>query len=154
MFREYYCCCCCCSGNYAMNENAFTVRHFYFTPLLCASDVRSNILSKISFTLAIMKLFFQADRWLGTSIHILRVNPASTRRPRDVTWMSPKRPNIRHLQGTFKGHLGDKQKNWRGTLVIHVFQIQLRNILNLLWEVTQDFIVNCSSEKFSEQCSD
>ena len=48
-------------------------------------DVRSNILSKISFTLAIMKLFFQADRWLGTSIHILRVNPASTRRPRDVT---------------------------------------------------------------------
>lgn len=85
MFREYYCCCCCCSGNYAMNENAYTVRHFYFTPLLCTSNVRSNILSKIFITLAIMKLFSQADRSLGTSMHILRVNAAGTRRPRDVT---------------------------------------------------------------------
>ena len=42
----------------------------------------------------------------------------------------------------------------RGTSVIHVFKIQLRNILNLLWQFTQDFIVNCSREKASEQYSD
>ena len=35
-----------------------------------------------------------------------------------------------------------------GTSVINVFQIQLRNIFNLLRHVTQNFIVNCSSEKF------
>ena len=39
----------------------------------------------------------------------------------------------------------------RGTSVIYVFKIQLRNILNLLWQVTQDFIVNCGSKTFSEQ---
>ena len=38
-----------------------------------------------------------------------------------------------------------------GTSVIYVFKIQLRNILNLLWQVTQDFIVNCGSKTFSEQ---
>ena len=36
-----------------------------------------------------------------------------------------------------------------GTSVIYVFYIQLRNILNF----TQEFIVNCGSEKFSEQQS-
>ena len=41
--------------------------------------------------------------------------------------------------------------NVRGTSVIYVFKIQLRNILNLLWQVTQDFIVNCDSKTFSEQ---
>ena len=35
-----------------------------------------------------------------------------------------------------------------GTSIIHVFKIQLRNIFNLLEQVTLDFIVNCSSEKF------
>ena len=34
----------------------------------------------------------------------------------------------------------------RGTSVIHVFKIQLKNIWNLLWQVTQGFIGNCSSE--------
>ena len=33
------------------------------------------------------------------------------------------------------------------------FLIQLRNMLNLLLQITQDFIVNCSSEKFSEKYS-
>ena len=42
----------------------------------------------------------------------------------------------------------------RGTSVIHFFKIQLKNILNLLWQFTQDFIVNCSREKASEQYSD
>ena len=37
--------------------------------------------------------------------------------------------------------------------VKHVFKIKLTNTLNLLWQVTQDFIVNGSSEKFSEQYS-
>ena len=41
----------------------------------------------------------------------------------------------------------------RGTQNIQVFKIQLRNILNLPWQVTQDFIVNCGSEIFSEQYS-
>ena len=40
------------------------------------------------------------------------------------------------------------------TSVIHVFWIHIRNILNLFLQVTQDFIVNCSSEKLSEQYSD
>ena len=39
----------------------------------------------------------------------------------------------------------------RGTSVIYVFKIQLRNILNLLWQFIQDFIVNCGSKTFSEQ---
>ena len=34
-----------------------------------------------------------------------------------------------------------------GTSIIHVFKIELRNIFNLLSQVTRDFIVNCSSEK-------
>ena len=40
-----------------------------------------------------------------------------------------------------------------GTSVIYVFKNQLRNILNLLWQVTQDFVVNCGTETFSEQYS-
>ena len=47
-----------------------------------------------------------------------------------------------------------RSRDVRGTSVVHVFLIQLRNILNLLWQVTQDLIMNCSSEKFSEQYSD
>ena len=45
------------------------------------------------------------------------------------------------------GHSGDV--HW--TSVIYVFKIQLRNILNLLSQVTQDFIVNRGSKTFSEQ---
>ena len=41
-----------------------------------------------------------------------------------------------------------------GTSVIHIFKIQLRIILNLLWQVAQDFLVNCRGKKFSEQYSD
>ena len=33
------------------------------------------------------------------------------------------------------------------------FKIQLRNILSLPWQVSQDFIVKCGSETFSEQYS-
>ena len=53
-----------------------------------------------------------------------------------------------------------KKKFWkvlnrdvRGTSVRHVFWIQLKNTLNLLWQVTQDFIVNGSNENFGEQYS-
>ena len=42
----------------------------------------------------------------------------------------------------------------RETSVINVFKIQLKRIWNLLWQVTQGFIGNCSSEKFSEQYSE
>ena len=37
--------------------------------------------------------------------------PASTRRPGDVPWRFPKGPNVRDLQGTFRGLLGNQQKN-------------------------------------------
>ena len=46
-----------------------------------------------------------------------------------------------------------RSKDVRGTSVKHVFQIKLTNTFNLPWQVTQDFIVNGSSEKFSEQYS-
>ena len=67
--------------------------------------------------------------------------------------------------GTSKGHLRDlvvrrpgdqimgRFDDVRGTLVIYFFEIQLRNILNLLWQVTQGFIVTCGSQKFSEKYS-
>ena len=38
--------------------------------------------------------------------------PAGTRRPGDVPWRPPKGANVRDLQGTFRGLLGDQQKNW------------------------------------------
>ena len=40
-----------------------------------------------------------------------RTNPAGTRRPGDVSRRSPKGPNVQDLQGTFRGLLGDQQKN-------------------------------------------
>ena len=46
-----------------------------------------------------------------------------------------------------------RSRDIRWTSVIYVFKIQLRNILNLLWQVTQDFIVNFGSETLSEQYS-
>ena len=53
--------------------------------------------------------------------------------------------------------LGDQMMGRSGDVsgmsVIHVFKIQLRNILNLLWQVTQDFMVNCGSKIFNEQYS-
>ena len=38
--------------------------------------------------------------------------PAGTRRPGDVPWRSPKGSDVRDLQGTFKGLIGDQQKIW------------------------------------------
>ena len=59
------------------------------------------------------------------------------------------------LQDPVMGRLGDEMigrfEDVHGTSVIHAFKIQLGN---LLWQVTQDFIVNCSCKKFSEQYSD
>ena len=46
-----------------------------------------------------------------------------------------------------------RSKDVRGTSVKYVFEIKITNTLNLLWQVTQDFIVNGSSEKFNEQDS-
>ena len=37
--------------------------------------------------------------------------PAGTRCPWDVPWRSPKGPNVRDLQGTLRGLLGDQEKN-------------------------------------------
>ena len=42
-----------------------------------------------------------------------RKHPAGTRRPGDVPWGSPKGPNLRELQKTFRGLSGDQYKNWR-----------------------------------------
>ena len=47
------------------------------------------------------------------------------------------------------GHSGDV----RETSFVYFFKIQLANILNLLWQVTQDFTVICDGEKFIEQHS-
>ena len=59
------------------------------------------------------------------------------------------------IHGTPMGRPGDQMMgrsgDVRGMSVIYIFKIQLKNILNLLWQVTQDFIVNCGSEEFSEQ---
>ena len=41
-----------------------------------------------------------------------KLHPAGTRRPGDVPCRSPKGPNIRDLQGTYRGLLGDQQKKW------------------------------------------
>ena len=69
------------------------------------------------------------------------------------------------LNGDVHGHLRDpvvgspwdqmmgRSKDVRETSVKYVFQIKLTNTFNLPWQVTQDFIVNGSSEKFSEQYS-
>ena len=46
-----------------------------------------------------------------------------------------------------------RSRDVRGTSVKRIFKIKLTNTSNLLWQVTQDFIVNGSSEKFSEQYS-
>ena len=47
----------------------------------------------------------------------------------------------------------ERSKDVRGTLVKHVSWIKLTTTLNLLLQVTQDFIVNGSSEKLSERYS-
>ena len=39
-------------------------------------------------------------------------DPDGTRRPGDTPWRSSKCPNIRDLQGTFRGLLGGQQENW------------------------------------------
>ena len=41
-----------------------------------------------------------------------KIYPAGTRRPGDILLRSPKGPNVRDIQGTFRGLLGDQQKNW------------------------------------------
>ena len=41
-----------------------------------------------------------------------KIVPAGTQCTTDVHWRSPKGPNVRDLQGTFSGLLGDQQKNW------------------------------------------
>ena len=59
------------------------------------------------------------------------------------------------LRDSIEGRPGDqtmgRSGDIRGTSVIYVFKIQLKNILNLLWQATQDFIVNCDSKTFSGQ---
>ena len=66
--------------------------------------------------------------------------------------------SMRRLRDPVAGRLGEQMmehsRDIRGMLVMHAFQIQLRNILNLLWQITQEFIVICSSEKFCEQYND
>ena len=38
--------------------------------------------------------------------------PTGTRRPRDAPWRSPKGPNVRDIQGIFRGLLEDQHKTW------------------------------------------
>ena len=61
------------------------------------------------------------------------------------------------LQGPVQRSLWDqmmgRSRDVYGTSVKHVFNTQLTNTFKLLWQFTQDFIVNRSSEKFSEQYS-
>ena len=69
------------------------------------------------------------------------------------------RTNIQMFQtGTFRGCVRDvveghrsdqimrRFRNFRGMSVENVFKTQLTSILNLLWQATQDFIVNGSSK--------
>ena len=62
---------------------------------------------------------------------------------------------MRRLRDPIAGRPGDQMMGRSGdvhrTSVIYVFNIQFRNILNLLWRVTQGFIVNCGDKTFSEQ---
>ena len=58
------------------------------------------------------------------------------------------------IAGRPRDQLIGRSGDVRGTSVTHFLKIQLRNILNLLLQVTQNFIVNCSNEKFSEHYSD
>ena len=59
------------------------------------------------------------------------------------------------LRDQVAGRPGDQMmgrfRDVRGTSVTHFLKIQLRNILNLFWQVTQGLIVNSGSEKLSEQ---
>ena len=59
------------------------------------------------------------------------------------------------LRDSVAGRSGDQMMGRSGdvrrTSVIYVFNIQFRNILNLLWRVTQHFIVNCGAKTFGEQ---
>ena len=65
--------------------------------------------------------------------------------------------STRRLRDPFTGCPGDQMTGHSGdvpgALFLHDFLIQLRHILNLLRQVTGNFIVNCSSEKFGEQYS-
>ena len=55
---------------------------------------------------------FAIDLYSNVLFQIFDYFPARTRRPGDVPWRSPKGPNVRDLQRTFKGLLGNQQKNW------------------------------------------
>ena len=58
------------------------------------------------------------------------------------------------VQGTStRSRFGTSMRPKYGTSVKHVSKIKLANTLNVLWQVTQDFLMNGSSEKFSEQFS-
>ena len=55
--------------------------------------------------------------------------------------------------GTSMGTNDETSRDVLETSVKHVFQIKLTSTLNLLWQVTQDFIANGSRDKFNEQYS-
>ena len=60
------------------------------------------------------KLFFLSgisDKWKKNGFSLARI-AVSTQPARDVSGTSPEGPNVRDLQGTFRGLLGDQQKNW------------------------------------------
>ena len=67
------------------------------------------------------------------------------RRPRDVYGTQ-----LRDVLGRNDGTFWERPRDVGHTYFLNS---TLKHI-NLLWQVTQDFIVNCSSEKFSEQCND
>ena len=58
-----------------------------------------------------VQTILQTAKRTFTSV-VISLHPANTRRPGDVPWRSPKGPNVRDLQGTFRGLLGNQQKKW------------------------------------------
>ena len=74
-------------------------------------SITSNLKQSESLVYFIMTLNIEKKAIEARPVKSPRNNPAVTRRPMDVPWRSPKDPNVRDLQGTFRGLLGD-QKNW------------------------------------------
>ena len=77
--------------------------------ILLTSDSKSYGFNKqMSGILSSSSLWSLSDNWLRSTEEALDL--AGTGCPGDVPWRYPKGPNVRDLQGTFRGHLEDRQK--------------------------------------------
>ena len=85
----------------------------YILPLFCSLILPYPFPYSLDKMLEICYLKFWKlvlEAWYTWLTFINPINPADTRRPGDVPWRSPKGSNVRDLQGTFRGLLGDQQK--------------------------------------------